>query len=72
MTVDPKVQRIIDWRESFATLPDNHFFELIRMYLGEIKTPYNKQKFLQYLKIYSLTDSFMKISAISHSVQTFL
>lgn len=49
MTVDPKVQRIIDWRESFATLPDNHFFELIRMYLGEIKTPYNKQKLIEEL-----------------------
>ena len=49
MTLDPKVQRIIDWRESFATLPDNHFFELIRMYLGEVKTPYNKQKLIEEL-----------------------
>lgn len=49
MTLDPKVQRIIDWRESFATLPDAHFFELIRMYLGEVKTPYNKQKLIEEL-----------------------
>ena len=49
MTIDPKVQRIITWRESFATLPDNHFFELVRMYLGEIKTPYNKQKLIEEL-----------------------
>jgi len=49
MTLDPKVQRIVEWRESFATLPDAHFFELIRMYLGEVKTPYNKQKLIEEL-----------------------
>ena len=47
MNLDPKVQRIIDWRESIAVLPDNHFFEIIRMYLGEIKTPFNKQKLIE-------------------------
>lgn len=49
INVDPKVQRIIDWRESFITLPDNHFFELIRMYLGEIHSPFNKQKLVEQL-----------------------
>ena len=49
MNIDPKVQRIIDWRESFVTLPDNHFFELIRMYLGEIHSPFNKQKLVEQL-----------------------
>ncbi len=49
ITIDPKVQRIIDWRESFITLPDNHFFELIRMYLGEIHSPFNKQKLVEQL-----------------------
>ena len=49
MQLDPKVQRIIDWRESIAVLPDNHFFEIIRMYLGEIKTPFNKQKLIEEL-----------------------
>ncbi|WP_294431643.1 helicase-associated domain-containing protein [uncultured Treponema sp.] len=49
MELDPKVQRIMDWRESIAVLPDNHFFEIIRMYLGEIKTPFNKQKLIEEL-----------------------
>lgn len=49
MQLDPKVQKIIDWRESIALLPDNHFFEIIRMYLGEIKTPFNKQKLIEAL-----------------------
>ena len=47
--LDPKIQRIIDWRESFVTLPDNHFFEIIRMYLGEIHSPFNKQKLVEEL-----------------------
>lgn len=49
MNLDPKVQRIINWRESLALLPDNHFFEIMRMYLGEIKTPFNKQKLIEEL-----------------------
>jgi len=44
-----QTERILEWRESLATLPDNHFFELMRMYLGEIKTPYNKQKLTEEL-----------------------
>ncbi|MDE7228425.1 MAG: helicase-associated domain-containing protein [Treponemataceae bacterium] len=43
------VQRIIDWRESMATLPDAYFFELMRMYLGEVRTPYNKTKLIEEL-----------------------
>lgn len=44
MNTDPKVRKIIEWRESFSTLPDPLFFELVHMYLGKVKTPYNKQK----------------------------
>ena len=50
--VAPNVQRIINWRESFATLPDNHFFELIRMYLGEVHTPFNKPKLIEELSAF--------------------
>lgn len=49
MELSPKVQKIIDWRESLAVLPDSHFFEIIRMYLGEVKTPFNKQKLIEEL-----------------------
>lgn len=52
MQLDPKVQKIIDWRESIALLPDNHFFEIIRMYLGEVKTPFNKQKLIEELSAF--------------------
>lgn len=47
MPTDERVQRIIKWRESFTLLPDSHFFELMRMYLGNIKTPFNKQKIVE-------------------------
>lgn len=47
MNVDSKVQRIIDWRESISVLPDSQFFDVIRVYLGEVKTPYNKQNLLE-------------------------
>ena len=47
MNISPKVQKIIDWRESFSILPDDYFFEIVRMYLGEVKTPYNKQKLIE-------------------------
>ena len=50
--VAPNVQRIINWRESFATLPDSHFFELIRMYLGEVHTPFNKPKLIEDLSAF--------------------
>lgn len=47
--IDGKAARIVKWRESMATLPDARFFELMRVYLGEIKTPYNKQRLIESL-----------------------
>ncbi|MGN0729488.1 helicase-associated domain-containing protein [Treponema sp.] len=49
MSLDEKVQKIIQWRESFCTLPDTFFFDIVRIYLGEVKTPYNKQKLAEEL-----------------------
>ncbi len=49
MTTDPKVQRIIDWRETLNTANDEKFFDIMHIYLGEIKTPYNKQKLIEQL-----------------------
>lgn len=46
------VEDILQWRESLTTLADNHFFEIIRMYLGEVKTPYNKQKLIEELSTF--------------------
>lgn len=48
-TQDSKVQKIIQWRESMETLPDERFFEIMRVYLGEIRTPFNKQNLIEKL-----------------------
>ena len=42
-------QNVLLWRNALTKLPDNHFFELMRIYLGEIKTPYNKQNLIENL-----------------------
>ena len=47
MNSEEKVQKILRWRESFSTLPEKFFFDLVRIYLGEVKTPYNKQKLME-------------------------
>lgn len=44
-----RAQRILAWQEAVATLPDNRFFDIMRVYLGEIKTPYNKQRLIEQL-----------------------
>ena len=40
---------INSWQEAIASLPDKQFFNTMRLYLGEIKTPYNKQRLTQQL-----------------------
>jgi hypothetical protein len=47
-----RVQKIIKWREVITALPDQLFFDLVRMHLGEIKTPYSKQKLIEDLGIF--------------------
>jgi hypothetical protein len=34
------------WKSAVMTLPDNSFFELLRSIVGNIKTPFNKQRLL--------------------------
>lgn len=40
---------ISTWQESLSSLPDKQFFNIMRLYLGEIETPYNKQKLISRL-----------------------
>ena len=37
------------WQEAIASMPDKQFFNTMRLYLGEIKTPYNKQRLTEQL-----------------------
>lgn len=45
-------KNVLKWREAHSILPDAHFFDLVRMYLGEVKTPYNKQKLIEELSAF--------------------
>ena len=40
---------IAEWQENISALPDEKLFELFRLYLGEIRTPYNKQRLIEQL-----------------------
>ena len=44
---DKHIKDVLEWRECLTLMPDSIFFELMRMYIGEIKTPYNKQKLIE-------------------------
>lgn len=43
------MQNIKPWQDYISSLPDEKFFYVMRLYLGEIKTPYNKLKLIEQL-----------------------
>lgn len=47
-----KAASVVDWREAMIRLADQHFFDLMRMYLGAIKTPFNKQRLVEELSAF--------------------
>lgn len=42
------------WADAIASLPEKQFFNIIRLYLGEVKTPFNKQKLASQLASFVL------------------
>ena len=42
-------EEVVNWREALLCLSDQYFFDLIRMYLGAVKTPFNKQRLIEEL-----------------------
>ena len=44
--------RIAQWRETLSTMGDERFFEIMHMYLGEIRTPFNKQNLIERLSAF--------------------
>ncbi|MCR4954521.1 MAG: hypothetical protein K6A43_10670, partial [Treponema sp.] len=57
---------IEDWQNYVATLPEKQFFSIMRLYLGEIKTPYNKHRLISQLA------SFIRNEENSTSIISFL
>lgn len=44
-----RAESVVAWREALVRLADQHFFDLMRLYLGAVKTPFNKQKLVEEL-----------------------
>lgn len=44
--------RYAEWSASLVQLPDTHFFDLMRLYLGVLKTPFHKQRLVQQLSAF--------------------
>lgn len=38
-----------EWADAVSSLSDSRFFDIMRLYLGEIETPYNKQRLIEQL-----------------------
>jgi hypothetical protein len=57
-------KKAAEWREAIGTLPDSIFFDTLRMYLGEIKTPYNKQTLIAELEAFLLLPENQKNAAL--------
>jgi hypothetical protein len=43
----PNPSAIEQWKRNMLTLPDERFFEIMRNYLGKLKTPYNKHTLIR-------------------------
>ena len=57
---------IENWQEAISSLPDKSFFNIMRLYLGEVKTPYNK------LNLVSQLASFIKQEKNTKAILTLL
>lgn len=54
------------WQEAVCSMPDKQFFSTMRLYLGEIKTPYNKQRLTEQLA------SFLKNQKVTENLLSLL
>lgn len=58
-----------EWKSALMNLPENSFFDLLRSVLGNIKTPFSKQKLLDDLHNFLSKDDIRKIIAAYLSEQ---
>lgn len=54
------------WAQAFEAMPEKQFFKIIRLYLGEVQTPYNKQRLISQLA------SFIKTPEHTNVIISFL
>jgi hypothetical protein len=53
-------QQVLQWRQRLIKLPESTFLDLIRNYLGEVRTPFNKQDLLGRLEAYLTQEATQK------------
>ncbi len=51
-----RAERVLGWRKYISTLSEENFFDIIRIYLGEVHTPYNKQDLVEELSAFIRKD----------------
>ena len=56
-----KTEEIVTWKDALVQLPDSHFFNMIGLYLGKIKTPFNKQNLIEKLSSFLHRDAVQDI-----------
>ncbi len=49
MSPRERLNEVEDWRSALLKLPDSVFFDIMRNYLGELKTPFNKHSLIDEL-----------------------
>ncbi|MCR5217825.1 hypothetical protein [Treponema sp.] len=47
MVIDEKVKNIMEWQDALTSYSDDYFFEIVRIYLGAVRTPFNKQNIVK-------------------------
>lgn len=57
---------VSEWKSALMTLGDGAFFDLIRGYLGDIKTPFNKQRLVDEL------ESLLSRQEVQRTMETYL
>ena len=56
----PKKTEIQKWEASILRMNEDHFFDIIHAYFGEIETPFNKHKLLEKLSSFLLNEEVRK------------
>lgn len=46
------LEKLQSWKEILIQLPENKFLNLVRMYIGAVKTPYNKERLIHDLTVF--------------------
>ncbi|MFO7729219.1 MAG: hypothetical protein R6V86_00495 [Spirochaetia bacterium] len=65
MTKSPTRQQIDEWKRCLLDLPDELFFSIMKLYLGDLKTPFHKPRLVdQIIHLFSKEDTIQRAVAL--------